>query len=119
MHVPDRFAATFYVLKVRGCAYGAIEIGNEKKLRLQPLYVDRVRLWWHGTIEHELLTATRTVEVVYRTLCKSWMHGELWHDITKKFTAVFHATHTNTSPLRRPVLSNKVHFIAPKTPRHL
>ena len=31
MHVPDGFAATFDVLKVRGCAYGAIKIGHEKK----------------------------------------------------------------------------------------
>ena len=45
LHVPDRFVATFYVLKVRGYAYGAIKIGNEKKKRLQPLSVDRVRLW--------------------------------------------------------------------------
>ena len=32
MYVPDRFAATLYMLKVRGSARGVIKIGNEKKL---------------------------------------------------------------------------------------
>ena len=32
LYVPDRFAATLYMLKVRGSARGVIKIGNEKKL---------------------------------------------------------------------------------------
>ena len=115
MYVADRFVATSYMLKVRGCAYGAIKIGNEKKKNTTAASVDNVS---GRTIKRELLTATLTAEVVYRTLCNSRMHGELCHDITKKLIAVFYTTHT-IHHLRRPILSKKVHCITPKTPRHL
>ena len=89
---------------------------RKKKKLATAASVDRVYLWWHETIKHELLTATRTAEVVYRTLCKSWMYGELCRD-NEKITAVF--TQHTTHHLRRPVLSKKVHCNTLKTPRLL
>ena len=35
LYVPDRLAATFYMLKVRGCACGVIKIGKEEKKNLR------------------------------------------------------------------------------------
>ena len=58
----------------------------------------------------ELLTATRMAEVVYRTLCKSWMHGELCSDITKTFTAVFYTTHNAPSAPAGPFQENTLQY---------
>ena len=42
--------------------------------------VDKVYLWWHGTIKHELLTATRTAEVV--CIVHYISHVDAWRDLS-------------------------------------
>ena len=87
------------MLKVRGCARGVIKIGNEKKnLRLQLLQIRCISGEMERLNMDELLTATRTAEVVHIVHYVNHMDAsKACHDMTKKNSVVLYTTHNAPS----------------------